>query len=732
MEDLRKRNPERKTWGKRGAELSRASAPAVVRLLKRLEEYEPSPMFKARVSFYAMLPRVSLAILSKTRRMKERMAQRNATTPRLRRITPFPNRTVAYAAASVALLLAVFVILYAVGIGTGPGDSLYFVRKIRDRFDLTLSRSTLERIQKEIALAEEKLNRISELSAPSKDQSDVGKVRAAVDDYRENAKSLNLTLSDKPIEASAEKQRSLALKLKSVKLKEAKVLNSLISRNPESVFTPGSGAVVALKGAYSQESERDILGFKAVAGKNGEISISLEALKTEDETMKFDLTVEADGRKLVFPLSESAKETEAEKTFDEGKSLQSEFSLEFAPPVKAMRKDEKSTFMLTLKKNGAPVALHKVLVEDNSSSCLVNNGTRCLVATDTEGRAEFVLTKTDVSRSSRLRFNVQGKLTNGEWVDLGERLLIGGIEGPSSVPAGSKILTRTYSNGNGVRLVELENAYIKVCASSRTPGLIAESILRKKDGQSLGSLSDPLVTRSASGNLAVPVRNLNGPYLVFAEKEAAAYETSYEIPSEEGWVKRRFRVIVPEEGELALVFARTENYDGTWISPQEGVALEAANLFGGNGKKLTLSGQEYSCSQAAGNLPEFVRFLLSEPYALIENESSFGVFSVPYTSAPFVKDWVITASGIGFRLEESSISKESTPGFSAVFGFIEKPRPTGILEDYLLEASDPIYFHTVSKAYEADFLVNIEQVKIKGAEGEKEALMIRIFKTYRK
>ncbi len=732
MKDSRKKNIERKICEKSGAESFGMSALGVTHLLKKLEEQEhkPSTLFRAKISLYTRVPRVSLAILSKSQRLKKRRAERPADAFRSRRIIPFPNKTTACVAASVALLLTVCLILYAVGIGTGPGDSLYFVRKIRDRFDLTLRKSTLERLQKQIELAEEKLDRISELAAPSETKPDVDRVRVAVDDYRENVKSLNSELSGKPINAPAEKQKSLSRKLKSVRLKEAEVLDSLISRNPESVLAPGSGAVVALKETSGQNEDSDALKVKFVATKNGEISIPLDALKNQRGMIDFDLTIEADGRKLVIPLPENLKESEAEKTFDERNSFLSDFSIEFIPPVKAMRKDEKSTFTLTLKKNNSPVAHHKVLIEDTSLTSLVNNGARCLVTTDKEGRAEFGLMKTDAGRSSRLRFNICGKLTNGEWVDLGERLLISGIEGPLSVPAGSKILTRTYTNKNGVRLLELENANLKICASNRTPGLIAESIQRKNDGQLLGSLSDPFVSRDIGANLALPVRNLNGPYIVLAEKDMAGYEISYEIPLEQGWIKRWFRILLPEEGELALVYARTEKYDGSWISKEEGVVLNPTNLFGGNGRKIILSGKEYNPREAVGNLPDSHPFSISEPYALIENDRSFGVFTIPFTSVPFIKEWVITANGIGVRPDESTLLNRSAPCFTAAFGFIQKPQPSGVLENFLLEASDPIYFHTVSKAYVADFVVNIARAKIKDTEGEKEALTVRVHKTY--
>lgn len=714
------------------AGFGRSGAPSIARILKKLGEHEPSALFNAKMTFCLKFPRISLTLLSRlqtARRADEKIYDKARQTGK---IIPLPNRTSVYAAVAVLVVLSVFVVLYAVGLNTGPGNSLYFVRKIRDRFDLTLSKNTLERLNKEIALADENLNRIGELATPSESEADTGKVKAAVDEYRANVKAVNSILSEKQLPASPDKESALVEKLKSVKVKEAKVLSAVISRNPESVLAPGEGATVSLKEIPAEDSAEEQDLYRATVSKSGEVILPVDKLKIQKEAKNLDLIVAGERRRLALPLPldvASQKEEVAKQDLDN--TFIKDFTIECGPPIVAMRKGEKSTFTLTLKKGGEPVPFHKVLIEDANSSSLLNGGLKCLVTTDTEGKASFILTKTDPGRSSRISFNVQGKLTVGAWVNLGERFGVGGIEGPSSSPLGGEVTAKAYGNSGDLQFVELENKHVKLRASSRTPGVIIESIQRKNGGHSFGPMRDPLTPRLNGGSLGVPVRNVNGPYLVFAEKDLAGYEISYEIPLEEGWLKRRFRVILTSDGELALIFSRVEKADGSLASSEHaGVELDIPGISERAGKTITFSGNKFDARSGKVNLPWCAPFSISEPYALIENDYSYGVLAIPYTLAPFVRKWVVTENGVSVELDESAPLNHNAWGFAVACGFAEKTKPEKNSREQFLRMSDPIYFHVVSKTLDSEFLVNIDSPKSGDEPKEEGSVIIKVYKTY--
>ena len=666
--------------------------------LKSVPRYRPRLMFELRMWLYTLVPERAAKAIEQGR------YGRGIFLPGRRGTGNWMLRSAACAALAGLLVLSVFAGLVLAGRNSRPGDSLYFTRLLRERVELALTSGNTRKAEKEIAFAQHKLSDLDFVARDSTRSPEV--VATAISDYNENVRSVGRLLQTSD---STPVEEELVASLEALKAREKKVMDRVTAARPESVLAAAALARVEVRDA----SGRAVLGsgqgvINGTADADG--AFSFDALVDGNQACELEVTVELDGRRASLPLFEK------EPANTDGAPVQ----VSISPESRVIDVMRPVTFAATLTEgSGAALAGKEVRLRDRSQAGTINGqASEVRLATDAEGRFDFIFKKSSAARVSRLSARV---LDAGAWQELGDILVIGGVESPRGTPTGSAVVAKASTSEDGGTTVELDNGLVRLTVDGGKPGHVITGMTRYGESHVLGPLVDP-VFAGLEGDGAAPE-----PILFYADRDAAGYELAFDAPPGSGKGSTVYRVMLCRDESFATVMCRVKD-----PAPEEastgGAGSGPADIFllevPYEDTRFEVSGEAVR-RPAENEAPAVIPFDISSPFSMYEAGGVDVAIAIPAQSLFFPGAWTLSSRGVGIRR-----SADNSPGDSfsltSTVGFTDGVR---LLDEALGEREFSLPGFLSNGAVEGPFLVTTPG-EPGGLNKGRQRIELNIYKAY--
>lgn len=320
-------------------------------------------------------------------------------------------------AAAAALLIAVvsFSGLTVLARKTNPGDSLYFIKRAGERFDLAFTWDRESRAEKNLELASRRLSELEEhLSC---DELDSNQIAYLAYEFEESKRAASNVMTAEDLDDSS--QQEIQSRLSNLENRKADLAQKVREvAGAEGILEPAGGATVAV---HDESGERSLNGNSStVTGKTdsrGKFRFTLE-LDEPSVAEQLEVVVELDGRKATVPLFRST---------GRGQTEDGSFRIAVEPASPTVAAGLEKEFRVNLSTSEGELASgHKLRLKDVTGSGLIDGKSGWVtIETDPQGRCAFSFTGGLSPDISRIRFKVYD---DGCWKEFSDVLAFGRLE----------------------------------------------------------------------------------------------------------------------------------------------------------------------------------------------------------------------------------------------------------------------------------------------------------------
>lgn len=671
--------------------------------LKSVPRHRPRLMFELRMWLYTLLPAHGLKAVERSR------DGRGLSIPRVHGTRGWMLRSAACAALACLLALGVFSGLVLAGRNSRPGDSLYFTKRVREKLELALTPGNTRKAEKEIAFARQKLSDLDYITGDSAQSAEV--VASTISQYRENVRSVGRLLQ---ASESIQVEEEVVASLEALKVEEKKVMDRVTAARPESVLAAAALARVEVRDA----SGRSVLGSgqkvaSGVTDENG--AFSFDALVDGSHPSDLEVTVDLDGRRASLPLF-------GEADTEPGAPIR----VTISPESRVLDVMRPVTFTVTLTDtDGSALVEKEVRLRDRSQAGTIDGESgEVRLVTDAEGRIDFTFKKSSAARVSRL----SARVLDGTWHELGDVLVIGGVESPRSTPSGSAVNAVTSTGKEGRAAIELDNGLVRLTVDGGNPGHVITGMTRYGGGHVLGPLVDPSFTSQCDG-VMLDAGTRAEPVLFYADKDAAGYEISFDAPYGSGTGSRVYRVMLCRNESFVTVMCRDGNSLRAGASAGE-KATGSTDVFTlevpYDDARFEISGSAVR-RPTGDEAPAVIPFVITDPLSLYEAGGVKMAFAIPAESLFFPDSWSLTSKGIGVR--RAAAGGAGYWSITSIIGFTDGLKADGLLDKALGTREFSLPGYLADGTVEGAFLVttSVDSGELKAG---RQRVELNIYKAY--
>ncbi len=615
----------------RGAETGPAGPEDVLAVVERIRSVpraRPSAAFRMRMSLYSRLPSLGYRLVNRREAsLIERRILGNEYGSR-----PGWAVSAARVAAAVALIVVLavgtFGVLTVAARNSNPGDALYSIKRMSEDLELAFTWDNASRVEKSLLLAQKRLSELDYLI--SRKELDASRVAEVAGDYSEKTRTVeDILLSDGRLENA----KGVAAQLKEVKSAEKKIEKRLAAAGTVATLAPAGGAGVTIRDVSGRKSFGGRDYYSAKAGADGKLSFPAD-LEGPAAVDSLEVSIELDGRREVLPVYRAAAPA--------GGPLKATVT----PAVESLLLDSPQLFTMTLvSETGARIRGLSLRLRDTSGTGYVNGTSgEAALLTDSEGRCSFTVEKKSLERVSR----ISARVLDGAGQDLGEVLVLGGLEAPGAGRAqAGGVTARASGPAGGPQTIELDNGLVRVAVSAAAePGTVVGSVTRTGEPGAAGPLREPAYGIRGT----VPVSTA-GPYLAYSGPAAAGYDVSFRFDAGGAVFSKTYRVSLSRDDRFATVECRMAVEGEPGAGSLSGM-LDFALMEAAPSREVVASGKSVVPSQGEASL---VRFDVAEPYAVFDSGAASVFYACPLGSEAYPSAWAVDTSGVALRLSESEL-----------------------------------------------------------------------------
>jgi len=674
----------------------------VVERMRSVPRCHPRLIFRVRVALCSLFPK--LAAGRTERRVNPRGSK--AWSPAL--------RLAAGAAIGVLVLLIVFTGLTVASRSTGPGDSLYFLKRASEKLDLAFTWDSVRKARKNLNLADSRLTELDHLI--EKRSLDTEKITEAAGDYAARTLAVTRMLRQ---ESGVPAAGEIAKRFDAVKTREQEIEKRLAAAaGPESTLAPATGALVTV----TDTSGRRSIGpgnsvFNGRVDGKAEFAFSVD-LENREAARGLEARVELDGRTVVVPVFPEAAASQA--------GQYPSYTAKVEPEASIVRLDKPQLFTLTLTGHDvASAANRQVRLRETTSTGLINGSTgEAGLVTDYYGRCSFTFTKTSTNRVSRITL----KVLDGTWSDLGEVMVVGGVKTPEGNTDAGGVVVKSSGPAAGPQRIDFDNGLVHLTAGGTVAGRFINNITRVGMPGKAGPLDDPAV--AGEGGVVPAGVKVTGPRLLFANREAAGYEVEYLVPSGNGSLRKTHRVILEQGNAYATINSTLENVgDNARSDNGTGSSLEIVQLQMPAGSQTNVSGRPGGA--ATIDKPFQVDFDPGRPYAAYNSAGSWVVLACPVDSDIYPDAWTVGDHYIGADVERTALLSAGGRSLTTLIGITEKQNIESLVEKARKGSERPDAAAGEESAGDEGFFVGVAPVYNNLKKG-RQHVTLTILKRYQK
>ena len=657
-----------------------------------VQRYRPRTLFRIKVTIASAFPSYGVALAGKG-------SPRLGWGPR----AGFTRPVKWTAAAAMALLVAILIFsgLVAASSGSLPGQALYGLKRFRERVDLALTSSPVDKAQRYLSLASARLAELDALNQKGVIDSD--SARGIARDYA--AETSGATRAMQQQAASAEAQ-SLARQLQALQTQKDNMVRRMAAVSPAGVLAEAEGARVSVSGAGVTAGQSS-----QTADSSGKVSFAADV--TPGQAAGLQATVEEDGRKAVVPLYQPT-------------SGRSGYTVVAQPGTRVLELNQPVLFTLKIARaNGTAVGPTLVRLSDSTLTSTVDGKTGAVVAaTDRSGTCQVTITKTSLSSVSQITLQVE----DPGWVDAGVALTLGGVEVPPGNSGPGDVKVTSSGAGANLQQVVLDNGLVKVTAERGIDGEIISSVTRPSSAIAGGPLTDPLPAQAA---LLSRVVTISGPRLLFTDGKAAGYETILEMPEGDGSVKKDYKVFLASGDKFATVQSSvTVTGSAAGLAGANPALLSTCQLPVPAGAVVGVGGNDVARQQ--GPSAAMLNFQVGNPYFTITQGQDVEVGALPIDSATYPQSLTLTADTISPTAPTYTPAGNSAVSQTMMLGMVDKGSVEDLVSRARLGVGDPMQVASAGAEQGGEGFTVVAEPSLEKLSAGKQKITLKVYKQYDK
>jgi len=601
-------------------ELKKIREDDLIDRIRSVKRYEPALKLRLRVTLAAALGKPVLS--------RSRDAERGAY-PRFERGSR--GRLAAACAVCVALAFLVFSSLVLASGSSLPGQPLYGLKRAREKLGLALTLGASGRAERHLALASNRLSELDRLTSTG--AAEPGDIEGIARDYNSNTAAVARMLASEPASPGA---KAIAMELRAIQTQKSNMVRRLCAESPSGVLAGAGGAKVSVVDAGAT----GVLGaagrVSGTTDEAGEFPLVVD-VKDRAQAALLDAVVEADGRKSVIPVFATAEGNE-------------KYTVEVAPGMQAAALNRLVTFTVNVsRKNGSNIGQRRIRLFDRSRTCLIDGQrSEAVTWTDRNGAGTFVFVKTSADAVSRIFLQVE----EGSWVDAGQILAVGAVEGPALSTTSRAVAATTSGSPSNPTGVELDNRIVRVSARKSPDGEILKSVAPAGRTGEAGPLYEPMVpeSRTVGGTVSV-----DGPRVSRSTEKAASYEIAFTMTVNGGSIKKSYEVALAAGDCFATVRCNVVvSGDASEFVRAHPSLLAPGVLERPSGSTLEINGRKPEETPERDRVTLFA-FQVGNPLIAFHTGNSVVFAAYAIDSGSFPDTWSVSAGGVSAVTEAPGV-----------------------------------------------------------------------------